>query len=61
MILTDDEKKLIIWALEARAAQSAGHVHAFQGKEQYEKYYKESLADLEKTVDLIKKLEEVPF
>ena len=61
MNLTLDERNMVIIALEAMAAQSAGCVHTFEGKKEYAGYYEKSKADLEKTVDLIKKFEEVPF
>lgn len=61
MNLTSDERIMVIIALEAKAAQSAGQVHTFEGKEEYAGYYEKSKTELEKIVDLIKKFEEVPF
>ncbi|MCM3701865.1 hypothetical protein [Paenibacillus macerans] len=61
MNLTSDERIMVVIALEAMVAQFAGQVHTFKGKKKYAKEYASSKADLEKTVDLIKKFEEVPF
>lgn len=61
MNLTSNERIVVILALEARADKYAGYVHSFEGKEEYAEHYRESKLELEKTVDLIKKFEEVPF
>lgn len=54
--LTDDERLIIILALEARVEKYAGYVESFKGQGKYAEHYKAAKAALESTVDLLDKI-----
>jgi len=56
--LTDDERLIIILSLEARAEKYAQLVKNFKGDKKYEKHYKASKAELDKTVDLLGRIKQ---